>query len=134
VAKCWITSRSLLGNCRSKPSPDQLIIRCPVLMEGERVIANLQGASSIASNSDVVGLNSPGVGTFAFGLQKSPGAIEAKANWGYMTFKMAGKDYLLTTGAPLCGGDQPRTVWVSFGPPFMEGTALGSGPLGSFIH
>jgi hypothetical protein len=120
-------------NLPLEPRQDQLIIRSPVLLQDQQVLVNLQGASTIATGSHVAALNSPGVGTFLFGLQESPGAVEAKANWGYLTFNMGGKSYLLTTGAPICGGDQPRTVWVSFGPPFAKTAALGTGPLNVFI-
>jgi hypothetical protein len=118
-----------------EPGGDQMIIRSPILVEGNRVLADLKGATSIAeSEAGVVLLTAPGVGRFAFGVHKFSGAVEGKANWGYLTFKIGGKNYTLAAEAPICGGEQPRTVWVSLNTEVPPNTRamLGSGPADQF--
>ena len=123
----------IAGGLPLEPGPDQLFVRSPVLIEGDKVVADLQGANTAVEGDKVAILSSPGVGNFAFGLHEAPGAVEAQASWGYLRFWMNGKSYLLMTGAPLCGGEQPRTVWVSFDPHPWPTTGLGSGALKDFM-
>jgi hypothetical protein len=99
-----------------EPYPDQLVLRSPILLEGDRVVANQPGGITMADGASQAVVPSPGLGKFSFSLQKLPGSVEAKANWSYLTFKLGTKHYQLTSGSQICGGDQPRTVWVSFEP------------------
>jgi hypothetical protein len=113
-----------------EPGGDQMFMRSPILVEGNRVLADLQGATSIAEGeAGVVLLSAPGTGRFAFGIHKFPGAVKGKVNWGYLTFKIGGKSYTLAAEAPICGGEQPRTVWVSLNTDVPPNTPamLGSG-------
>jgi hypothetical protein len=114
-----------------EPGAGQLIIRSPVLLQDEQVVANLEGANATAEDeSQFVFLSIPGRGRLAIGLREFPNAVQAEANWSYLKFKVDGKNYLLTAGAPISGGDQPRPVWVGLDPTITsEHLALGSGPM-----
>jgi len=116
-----------------EPDPGQLFVRSPVLTEGDRLVADLQGGTAVADDeSQTVALHGPVAGPFIFGLRKFPGAVKGKANWGQLTFKIEGKSYTLTAGSPICGGEQPCTVWVALdsSPPLghRKGAWIGGGP------
>jgi hypothetical protein len=93
------------------PADDKMIVRWPVLLDGNEVIGELRGASSQADKSGAV-FFSVSEGDFVLALQPFPGAVQGEENWGEITFKLDGRDYRLLAAAPITGGDQPRAVWV----------------------
>lgn len=96
-----------------EPDPDQLILSSPVLISGNTVLSNLKGATAIASEEDQeTVIYVPRAGLFRFALRPFPGAIQGQASWGNLDFLLDGRSYSLLTASPICGGDQPRTVWV----------------------
>jgi hypothetical protein len=101
------------------PGPNEIILSSPVLISGDKVLTNEKGASTIQDGPDRAAvLYVSGVGLLKFALQPFPGAIAGKASWGRLEFKLGSKDYTLLTASQICGGDQPRTVWISNNPNF----------------
>ncbi len=93
------------------PAEDKMIVRSPVLVDSNKLIGELRGAATTANASDVAFFGVPD-GVFMFGLKPFPGAVQGRATWGEITFKLDGKDYRLLAAAPITGGEQPRPVWV----------------------
>jgi len=101
------------------PGPNEIILSSPVLISGDKVLTNEKGANTIQDGPDRAAvLYVSGVGLLKFALQPFPGAIAGKASWGRLEFKLGSKDYTLLTASQICGGDQPRTVWISNNPNF----------------
>jgi hypothetical protein len=97
-----------------EPGPDQIVLTSPLVISGEALLANLEGANSIASDPDWGGrIYVPGTGEIVIALQALPGAVQGEANWGNLKFKWRGRSYLVRTASPITGGDQPRAVWVT---------------------
>lgn len=116
------------------PAEDTMNIRWPVLVDSNKLIAELRGASSTAYKSEGAVFFSVPAGVFTFALRPFPGAVQGEANWGEITFKFDGTDYRLLAAAPITGGDQPRPIWVrreaqSNGARLCSSVCLGSGPL-----
>jgi len=114
-----------------EPCPGQLLMRSPVLVQGDQVIADLAGGSATAGDDSQILINSGEAGEFRIGLRQFPGSVEGEVNWGQLKFKLDGKDYLLTAGAPICGGEQPQKVWVSLTPSKDKRVSIGSRWVGS---
>jgi hypothetical protein len=103
------------------PGPNEIILGSPVLISDDKVLTNEKGANTIQDGPDRAAvLYVPGVGLLKFALRSFPGAIEGKANWGRLEFKLGNQAYTLLTASPICGGDQPRTVWISSNPNFTS--------------
>jgi hypothetical protein len=116
-----------------EPSSDQLIVTSPVLISGNKVLANMKGANTLHDGQDsVVVLYAPGTGLLKVALQPFPGAVQAMASWGNLDFKLGGQNYTLLTASQICGGDQPRTLWAGIDAEYRpEDSHLAGGFLGS---
>lgn len=114
----------------AEPGPDELVITSPILLEGNHVVADLRGSSTIAEGSSGAAFISvPGLGQFSLSLSPNPGAVEAQANWSQLDFSIDGKRYILATGSPIADGDQPHTVWIALDRRLVQAAGLGSGHL-----
>jgi hypothetical protein len=116
------------------PTEDKVNIRSPVLIESGKLVGELEGASTIADASGEAAFLSVADRVFTFALRPFPGAVQAEANWGQISFKVGGMAYSLIAAAPITGGGQPRPVWVRVaehldGWPQCSQTCLGSGPV-----
>ncbi len=106
--------KSMMFGIPLEPDPNQLVVSSPVLISGNTVLFNLQGANTIARGGDEVAvLYVPGVGLLRFTLEPWGDAVQGKASWGHLDFQLGGQSYSLLTASPITGGDQPRIVWVS---------------------
>lgn len=116
-----------------EPSSEQLIVTSPVLISGEKVLANMKGMNTLRDGQDsVVVLYAPGTGLLKVALQPFPGAAQATASWGRLDLKLGGQNYTLLTASQICGGDQPRTLWASIDAGYRpEDSHLAGGFLGS---
>lgn len=94
-----------------EPEADQLFVRSPVLTAEGRLIGQSSGSNASSPRDGAVILNTK-EGKFTFALKQFPGAVEAKANWGQIAFKIADVRYRLVAAAPITGGDQPAKLWV----------------------
>ncbi len=95
-----------------EPSAGEMVVRSPILTAQDRLMGQLNGATSVAQSNDAINFRPGSDGTFLFALKPFPGAVKGLANWGEITFKLEGRDYRLLAAAPITGGDQPRPVWV----------------------
>jgi hypothetical protein len=95
-----------------EPRPDQLVVTHPVLFQDKTVLAFMDGASASADTQDWAATLFTQVGRFTIALRPFPGAVEAQAEWGKLQFKVNGESYTLYSASPICGGEQPHTVWV----------------------
>jgi hypothetical protein len=117
-----------------EPGTDQIVLTNPLVISGETLLANLQGANSIAPDRNWGGrIYVPGTGEIVIALQPIPGAVQGEANWGSLNFTWQGRDYQVRTASPITGGDQPRAVWVTLDSehPWAYGKSwqLGGAPL-----
>jgi hypothetical protein len=117
-----------------EPGPDQIVLTHPLVVSGETLLANLQGASSLAKDRNWGGrIYVPGTGKIVIALQPLPGAVQGEANWGDLKFTWQGRKYVVRTASPITGGDQPHAVWVTVDSehPWEHGKGwqLGTAPL-----
>jgi hypothetical protein len=117
-----------------EPDPDQIVLTSPMVISGETLLANLQGANSLAEDRNWGGrIYVPGTGQIVIALWASPGAVQGEANWGDLKFTWRGRSYVVRTASPITGGDQPRPVWVTLDSdhPWAQGKVwmLGTAPL-----
>jgi hypothetical protein len=117
-----------------EPGPDQIVLTSPLVISGETLLANLQGANSLAVDRNWGGrIYVPGTGQIVIALQASPGAVQGEANWGDLKFTWQGRSYVVRTASPITGGDQPRAVWVTLDSEhpwaYGESWGLGTQPL-----
>jgi hypothetical protein len=109
-----------------EPNPGELILSSPVLFESNHVVADSPGATTIVrSDREVAQFYSPDEGLFQIGLRPFAAAVKGEAEWGRLTFKLYDKRYTLVAGSPICGGDQPHTVWVAHDAAFVPPPGLG---------
>jgi hypothetical protein len=97
-----------------EPGPDSLVLVSPVLVEGDHVLANLRGASTMVDSQTEIILSAAGVGRFRIGLKPVKGAAVGEADWSQLVFNMNGREHLVLADSPITGGEQPRKVWVQF--------------------
>lgn len=98
-----------------EPLRGKLVVRSPVLTAGNELIGQMSASASAddqAEKAQGVMFNTDAHGVFTFSLRPFPGAVQGKATWGEIKFRLDGKDYSLMAAAPITGGDQPRPVWV----------------------
>lgn len=117
-----------------EPDADQVVLTNPLVISGDALLANLDGASSIAENRNFAGrIYVPGVGQIRIAVRPFPEAVQGEANWGDLKFKWQGRSYAVRGASPITGGAQPRTVWVSVGSDHVPEPAnawnLGTAPL-----
>src|ERR1022692_1875350 len=83
----------------------------PLVISGDVLIANLEGANSIAEDRNRAGrIYVPGMGQLMIALRSFPGAVQGEANWGDVKFTWQGRSYSVRAASPITGGAQPRAV------------------------
>jgi hypothetical protein len=114
------------------PAQDEFRFVSPVLIRDNQVVVNLAGGSATATGSDpAVILFSPGSGRFIFSPVRFQGAIEARLHAGQVGFTLAGKEYLLLTGAPITRSEH---VWVLHQPGWRRPASDSNASDGPFIE
>ena len=114
-----------------EPEVGEMIVRSPTLTAQGQLIAELTGASATAGSEQPqsgILLNTK-EGRFVFALTQFPGAVEGKAEWGRINFKLGDVAYQLVAAAPITGGDQPVRVWVRRDEADGDRESIGSGPI-----
>src|ERR1039458_4646088 len=97
-----------------EPGPDQVVLTSPLVISGDVLIANLEGANSIAEGRNRAGrIYVPGMGQLMIALRSFPGAVQGEANWGDVKFTWQGRSYSVRAASPITGEAQPRAVWVA---------------------
>jgi hypothetical protein len=96
-----------------EPRPDQLVLTHPVLFKDKTVLTFMDGGSTIAEGQNSAAALFGSAGLLTVALRSFPGAVEAQATWGKLEFKVNGESYTLYSASPICGGEQPHTVWVA---------------------
>jgi len=90
--------------------PDEFRIVSPVLIKGDRMVANLDGGSAIETGGDSgIQFYVPQEGRFIFSPDAFEGASEVKLAVNQASFVMEGQPYLLVTGAPI---SRAARLWV----------------------
>jgi hypothetical protein len=105
------------------PGPEELRFFSPVLLQGDHVVGDLEGASSSLDQPGMaVDLYLKGAGRFDLSLSPMPGAVEGKVQFNRISFSIDGQSYVFITGAPV---SRSRTVWVLHnpGPPVWDSTS-----------
>jgi hypothetical protein len=112
-----------------EPSPDEFRLISPVLVQGNRVLADLTEMSAmgriLGGESDYAhAIYAPNVGRIILSPVPFEGAVEGKLEGSRIRFTTAGQSYLLLTGAPI--STQER-IWILYQPdwrPSNEGLKL----------
>lgn len=112
-----------------EPPSDQLSMRGPVLISGDRVLAELSGGGATAQTGWAVILGAGNDGTFHFALRPFAGSVQGQMEWGQMTFTLDGRPFHLVAAGPLATGEQPRPVWVRNDPTPAQGKFIGTARL-----
>lgn len=101
------------------PGPEELRVVSPLLLRDKRVVGDMEGGISIATEPDQgVMIYFPGEGSFILSLQKQEGAIEGEVNMNRICFKSDGRNYRFLTAEPIARGTQ---VWILHDQKFNPG-------------
>jgi hypothetical protein len=96
------------------PGPDELRFLSPLLLHGDQVVGDLEGAStSLDRIEQAVDIYLKGQGHFDLSISPMPGAVEGKVQLNRINFTIKGQSYVFVTGAPI---SRRRSIWVLFDP------------------
>jgi hypothetical protein len=110
------------------PGPDELRFFSPLLLHGDQVVGDLEGASTTLDHSErVVDIYLKGQGRFDLSLSPMPGAVEGKVRFNRIGFTINGQSYVFVTGAPV---SRRSSVWVLYNPNPPAGDSTGGTSLG----
>lgn len=118
------------------PGPGELRFYSPLLLHGDQVAGDLEGAStSLDKVGQAVDIYLKGIGRFDLSLSPMPGAVEGKVRFNRITATIGGQTYVFVTGAPIT---RSQIVWVLLNPrPPIQGLTggsyLGSGEIGKLL-
>ncbi len=123
-------SAGLVGqNHDLDPGPDELRFFSPLLLHGEQVVGDLEGAStSLDQPGTAIDIYLTGAGRFDLSLSPMPGAVEGKVQFNRINFTINGQSYVFVTGAPISRG---RSVWVIQNPNPPDWDSRGDSYLGT---
>ena len=111
------------------PGPDELRFLSPLLLHGDQVVGDLEGAStSLDHMEQAVDLYLKGQGRFDLSLSPTPGAVEGKVRFNRINFTISGQPYVFVTGAPI---SRRRSVWVLYNPNPPAADSTGASYLGT---
>ena len=113
-----------------EPPSNYLIMRGPVLVSENEVLAAMSGGGATADLGTAVTVGAGKYGTFLFALKPFPGSVQGAIEWGQMTFTLSGRPFHLVAAAPLASGEQPRPVWVRHDPTPAQRGSIGTVRLG----
>jgi hypothetical protein len=107
------------------PSPDELRILSPVLLQGDHVVFNFGGASAVSPGKQwAVHAYVPSAGRFIISQVPFEGAVEGHVNaFSRVLFELRGQNYELVTGAPIT---RSETVWIRNDPNFKPSREMTS--------
>lgn len=130
------------GSAALLPGPDEMVLSSPVLIADQRQIVGSVPASGTRIHCNQPGcgiwLYIPNHGVFVFAKQQWQDATRGIAAVSQLQFSINGHDYLLYSGIPIAGGQQPGDIWVRHDPGYLpsqhgesaaadQQTMLGSG-------
>jgi len=123
----------LMGNNEYlDPLVNELRLTSPLLLRGNQVVGDMQGAMAFADQpNEAVYLYIPGEGRFVMSLDSIAGAVPGKIDMNRISFTSDGHQYVVVTGAPVARG---KAIWVrrdaSYKPPSnLSGAFLGAAPV-----
>ena len=104
-----------MGALKLVPAPDEIVLSSPVLIRDDTELLAVGHAEVHCKSMNPpcgVFMYVPKHGLFFFSLQPLDNSIEGMAGMSQLLFEEEGHHYLLISGVPLTGGDQPRKIWV----------------------
>jgi len=109
-----IAAGSVQENGDLDPATGELRLFSPMMLRGDRMVGDLDGASaSINAPGQVIDLYFKGEGRFDLSLFPLPGAVEGQVHFNRITFSRGSDSWLLISGAPVTRAGK---VWISFNP------------------
>jgi hypothetical protein len=110
------------------PGPEELRIVSPLLLRGNDVVGDMEGASVMLDKQNwAAWVYYPGQGSYLISLVRMQGGIEAKAELNRISFQEAGSSCVLITGTPI---SRARRVWVLHKPDFDPNNSSQNGKYG----
>ena len=98
---------------RLEPEAGELRVTSPLLLRGDKVVADLGAMSSIQKDRAVVQMYMPGQGLWVVSLKPFEGAVEAKVMLSRVKFEMKGQAYTFLMAAPVSRSDR---IWIGHDP------------------
>jgi hypothetical protein len=105
---------ALVPEERFAPAPDEFRLISPVLVRGDRVLANMVGLSAMGRVLDndadhAYMLYAPEFGRIILSPTPFERGVEGKIEGSYLSFAKDGQSYSLLTGAPIAAKER---IWV----------------------
>jgi hypothetical protein len=92
------------------PKPDELRFVSPLLLRGNEVVSDLQGATAIATEKyEGIQFYSPREGLFHVSLSPLEGAVEGRITMSRVSFDLDGQSYMFLLAAPVARGEH---IWI----------------------
>jgi len=92
------------------PKPDELRFVSPVLLRGNEVVFDFEGASAITDKKlSEIEFYAPGEGLFRISLSPFEGAVEGRITMSRVSFELNGQSYAFLLAAPVARGQQ---IWI----------------------
>jgi hypothetical protein len=112
-----LSDQSSFVDARFEPKPDELSVFFPVLLQGNRLVFDIDGATAIAdsSKSGCVFMYAPESGRYVLSLSRLGGSVEGRIEQSRIYFEMDGKPYQFVMGAPIADGTH---IWILHDPEY----------------
>lgn len=111
------------------PEANELRVTSPLLLRGEKVVFDSEGASSVQKDRSVVQMYWPGQGLWVLSLHPLEGAVEGKVSLSRVKFEIDGEAYTFMMAAPITRADH---VWILHDPNYKPSDPnLNNGFLGA---
>jgi hypothetical protein len=91
------------------PGPGEIRITSPILLRGDRVLFDFEGASAVEKGRNVVQMYIPGQGLWVLSSQPLEGAVKAEVTVSRIKFKLNGELYSFAMATPVT---REQHVWV----------------------
>lgn len=92
------------------PKPDELRFVSPLLLRGNEVVSDLQGATAIATEKyEGIQFYSPREGLFHVSLSPLEGAVEGRITMSRVSFDLDGQSYMFLLAVPVARGEH---IWI----------------------
>ena len=95
------------------PQVGELRVTSPLLLRGNKVVHDFEGATAVQKDRFVVQMYIPSQGLWVLSLHPLPGAVEARVDLSRVKFEMNGQAYMFLMATPVTRNDH---MWVMHDP------------------
>lgn len=99
------------------PRAGELRVASPLLLRGDKVVHDFEGAMASQKDPFVVEMYVPGGGLWVLSLHPLKGAVEAQLDLNRVKFEMGGQSYMFLMAAPITRNEH---MWVLHDPNYSQ--------------